>query len=1168
MNMKYLFCILITFSTLLVAQDIPLNDEWNTSNAIQTTPRVAKHPEGPLVCTWTDFRNNAAYSDIYMQFLSWKGSPIGGKLNRKVNDDSKLAPRMTPDVAMSGRGHAMIVWSDFRHNRWDVMGQYYLANGDTLGKNFRINDDTTTSSMPSIACGENGFVVVWSDLRNGHFDVYGQKYNVRGYPIDDNFIINIDTTGHQLMPRIAMNADGAFVVTWINQADGESHVYARIFNDEGQPYYSALQVTEDALNSSSTAYPNVAMMQNGTFMVVWHDTNEDGDYDIQARGYEANGATASSIFTVNERLGLENCKNPDIIASINQSFYIGWQSNRLANENIYYKPFGLNGLTGSSEYVATEAAGNQRTVAMVSDAYQNRIFVWMDDRNGNQDIYSQRVGLHFPNHAYAGSGFDSKIPIIWDPPFGYFQAETYEIYRKEGSEDAFELIHIVDTATRPAPLQMHDWIDMDVENGKTYTYRIFMDIEGTFGEFITYSATPSADGHQLFSKWTSKEIHIDGNIQEEEWQSAHMVNIQGSETDREVILLIQNDNNKLYLAIVDFNDFRIEQGNSLGMLFDTNHSGTWPIEEPGIEGAFLITQKNALFSQYTGAYPHDLTILNQGTPDGLDWNIGHHFGLTSYEISIDLTESPINASTGDTLGAALWVIDPGNFFNNPYGNTASWPDGALWEAAETLGDLILALPEDTIITAGWPMYGRTSTRNSWANIEESFHLYPPFDSTKQFLLEDLLISKVSYENDYLYICSSQAGSNPNMASKMNAKTGEILWQTEITNTIGAVGPQPTVSDSLVYYGGQLGDGLYAYDKETGQLQWIKDTGSLFSRHPILNEDRLYVHGDSAFCIEKNTGRTLWTFPKAVKFTPAIDKRFCYSMTQDSLYALDKYTGTLKWTVGNKLSSGFSVDDSRIYTFYEDSVVARRKSDGALIWGYPNPETDYTGYFRHLAVNDQIVCFTTPSDADNKGRLTVLDKSNGQFLWNHIFDTESVNNPTIANRVIYIVDWDPDLSDGILWGFDIENGKTVFHDNSADYRSHPIVADDRLFIGMQGGIKVFFDQLETDVKPEKKLARQFKLNQNYPNPFNPETKITYELSTLSDIHLRIYDILGREIKSWHAPAQSAGQQTWIWYGKNNIDHDVPSGLYFLQMRVQEKSGKNKTYNQTIKMIKLK
>ncbi len=79
-----------------------------------------------------------------------------------------------------------------------------------------------------------------------------------------------------------------------------------------------------------------------------------------------------------------------------------------------------------------------------------------------------------------------------------------------------------------------------------------------------------------------------------------------------------------------------------------------------------------------------------------------------------------------------------------------------------------------------------------------------------------------------------------------------------------------------------------------------------------------------------------------------------------------------------------------------------------------------------------------------------------------------------------------------------------------------------------------------VKNEK-INNNFYLNQNYPNPFNPTTKITYSLPVASDVTLRIYDILGREIKTLVDEQQNAGIHSLTFNAT-----DLSSGTYFYKL----------------------
>ena len=99
-------------------------------------------------------------------------------------------------------------------------------------------------------------------------------------------------------------------------------------------------------------------------------------------------------------------------------------------------------------------------------------------------------------------------------------------------------------------------------------------------------------------------------------------------------------------------------------------------------------------------------------------------------------------------------------------------------------------------------------------------------------------------------------------------------------------------------------------------------------------------------------------------------------------------------------------------------------------------------------------------------------------------------------------------------------------------------------------------IDPDLIPEV-----FALHQNYPNPFNPITQIRYDLPEDSKVRIKIYDLMGRKIKSLVNKKETAGFRSITWDATTDHGEAVSAGMYIY---VIEANG----FRQTRKMILLK
>jgi hypothetical protein len=94
-----------------------------------------------------------------------------------------------------------------------------------------------------------------------------------------------------------------------------------------------------------------------------------------------------------------------------------------------------------------------------------------------------------------------------------------------------------------------------------------------------------------------------------------------------------------------------------------------------------------------------------------------------------------------------------------------------------------------------------------------------------------------------------------------------------------------------------------------------------------------------------------------------------------------------------------------------------------------------------------------------------------------------------------------------------------------------------------------------------LPKEFAVSQNYPNPFNPSTLINYALPKSSLVTIKIYNILGQEVKTLVNSQLQAGNYTAQWNGDNNFGRTVASGVYIYQVKAGQ-------FVKTMKMMLLK
>lgn len=105
-------------------------------------------------------------------------------------------------------------------------------------------------------------------------------------------------------------------------------------------------------------------------------------------------------------------------------------------------------------------------------------------------------------------------------------------------------------------------------------------------------------------------------------------------------------------------------------------------------------------------------------------------------------------------------------------------------------------------------------------------------------------------------------------------------------------------------------------------------------------------------------------------------------------------------------------------------------------------------------------------------------------------------------------------------------------------------DDKIFVAdTRYGMSIVRNNLLTSIADQNHFPLSFNLSQNYPNPFNPITRIQFTIKSNEFVTIKVYDVLGKEVKTLINEEKSAGNYEVEFDGST-----LSSGVYLYSLVV--------------------
>lgn len=265
----------------------------DTTDSYEAVSSVAMDDAGNFVISWTQFDLfGTSELNIFAKRYNAAGTAIGGAF--QVNSITTMS-QVYSSVAMDADGDFVIAFgSNHLDNvtmRSDIFARRYNSSGVAQGAEFLVNTYATANQfVPVVSMDSAGnFVIAWNsglkaedsptpaDQQDGSFyGIYARRYTASGVADGGEVQINTYTTGNQVLPSIAVNASGNFVVAWSSDGqDGSGYGnYARLYTDNNLPVANA-------------GGPYV--INEGSSLLLDASASSDLDNDVLTYSWDING---------------------------------------------------------------------------------------------------------------------------------------------------------------------------------------------------------------------------------------------------------------------------------------------------------------------------------------------------------------------------------------------------------------------------------------------------------------------------------------------------------------------------------------------------------------------------------------------------------------------------------------------------------------------------------------------------------------------------------------------------------------------------------------------------------------------------------------------------------------------------------------------------------------
>jgi len=247
-----------------------------------------------------------------------------------------------------------------------------------------------------VSDGAGGAIVVWEDARLGvpYPQIYAQRVLSDGTAAWATNGVSLSGRGGVYWPDLAEDGAGGAIVTWVDERAGNRDVYAQRVLSDGTAAWTTGGISVCAAPGGQVVVDGIASDGAGGAIVAWEDYR-GGDSDVYVQRVLSDGTaawTADGICLT----AADDYQGWAVVTSDGAGgALVAWVDNRDGQPDIYAQRVRSDGTAAwATDGVALCTAVQYQTMpVLVGDGAGGALVVWQDRRAGeyNIDLYAQRV---------------------------------------------------------------------------------------------------------------------------------------------------------------------------------------------------------------------------------------------------------------------------------------------------------------------------------------------------------------------------------------------------------------------------------------------------------------------------------------------------------------------------------------------------------------------------------------------------------------------------------------------------------------------------------------------------------------------------------------------------------------------------------------------------------